>query len=301
MEKLKVFGLMTLLTLLLVGFGGAWQGTGGAAVFFVLSLAMNFGMYWFSDKIVLKQYHAHTIEPGYEGGRFDELYAMIDRLRQRARLPMPVVAISEQMQPNAFATGRNPSHAVVCVTRGMWELVQRNYMTMDELEGVMAHELAHVKDRHMLIGTIAASMAGAVMLLGSIVRWGALFGGFGGRDRRDGGGLELLALAILAPVAAMIVQMTISRRNEYVADADGAEICGKPLALAHALEKIEQVAKRNPMQVSPAASHLAIINPLAGAGQGFLSLFRTHPPTEERVARLQQIASRQDAAALAHG
>jgi heat shock protein HtpX len=300
MEKLKVFGLMALLSLLLVGLGGYIGGSGGAAIFFAMSIAMNFGMYWFSDKIVLKQYRAHVIEPGYEGGRFDALYSMIDRLRQNAGLPMPVVAVSEQMQPNAFATGRNPDHAVVCVTRGMWELVQRGYMTMDELEGVMAHELAHVKNRHMLIGTIAASMAGAVMLIGSILRWGAIFGGYGGRDRRGGSGIELLALAILAPIAAMIVQMTISRRNEFEADAGGAKISGKPLALAHALEKIEQVARRNPMQVSPSASHLAIINPLAGA-QGFTSLFRTHPPTEERVARLQQIAARQDVAALAHG
>jgi heat shock protein HtpX len=168
---------------------------------------------------------------------------------------------------------------------------------MDELEGVMAHELAHVKNHHMLVGTIAASLAGAVMLVGSMLRWGAIFGGFGGRDRRDGNGLEMLALAILAPVAAMIVQMAISRRNEFVADADGARISGKPLSLAHALEKIEGIAKNHPMEVAPSVAPLAIINPLGALG-GFASLFRTHPPTEERVARLQQLAAHEDLAAL---
>jgi heat shock protein HtpX len=297
MEKLKVFGLMALLSALLVGLGGYIGGNGGAVVFFVMSLAMNFGMYWFSDKIVLKQYGAHVIEPGYEGGRFDELYSMIDRLRTRAKLPMPVVAVSEQPQPNAFATGRNPEHAVVCVTRGMWDAVQRGYLTMDELEGVMAHELAHVKHRHMLVGTVAASMAGAVMLVGRMLQWGAIFGGFGGRDRREGGGLEMLALAILAPIAAMVVQMAISRRNEFEADAGGARISGKPMSLAHALQKIESIARNHPMPVSPSAAHLAIINPLGMMG-GFANLFRTHPPTEERVARLQQLAAREDVAAL---
>jgi heat shock protein HtpX len=222
---------------------------------------------------------------------------MVDRLRQRAGLPMPVVAVAAQQQPNAFATGRNPEHAVVCVTQGMWNAVKQGYMGMDELEGVMAHELAHVKNHHMLVGTIAASLAGAVMLVGSMLRWGAIFGGFGGRDRRDGNGLEMLALAILAPVAAMIVQMAISRRNEFVADADGARISGKPLSLAHALEKIEGIAKNHPMEVAPSVAPLAIINPLGALG-GFASLFRTHPPTEERVARLQQLAAREDLAAL---
>lgn len=295
MEKLRVFGLMTLLTVLLVGLGGYIGGNGGAMMFFVLSLAMNFGMYWFSDRIVLKQYRAHIVQPGEEGGRFDSLYAMIDRLRQNAGLPMPVVAVSEQVQPNAFATGRNPEHAVVCVTRGMWELVQRGQMTEEELEGVMAHELAHVKHRHMLVGTIAASMAGTVMLIGRILQFGAIFGG--GDDREGNNPIALLALAILAPIAAMVVQMAISRRNEFEADAGGAAISGKPLALASALRKIEMVARGHPMPVSPSAAHLAIINPLAGM-EGVTSLFRTHPQTEDRVARLQQIAGEQDVARL---
>lgn len=290
MEKVKVVGLMTLLTLLLVGLGGYIGGNSGATVFFILSLAMNFGMYWFSDKIVLKQYRAHIIQPGEEGGRFDELYRMIDRLRQNANLPMPVVAISEQAQPNAFATGRNPKHAVVCVTRGMWEMVGRGQMTVEELEAVMAHELAHVRHYHMLVGTIAASMAGAVMLIGNILKWGAFFGGMGGRDNQQGNPLAMLALAILAPIAAMVVQMAISRRNEFEADAGAARISGKPLALASALEKIESIARHHPMSINPSAAHLAIVNPLAGVG-GISGLFHTHPPTAERVARLRQIAA----------
>jgi heat shock protein HtpX len=296
MEKLKVVGLMTLLTLLLVGLGGYIGGSGGAALFFGIALVMNFGMYWFSDKIVLRQYRAHVIEPGEEGGRFDELYHMVDRLRQNADMPMPVVAISEQMQPNAFATGRNPKHAVVCVTRGMWELVGQGHMSVDELEAVMAHELAHIRHYHMLVGTIAASMAGAVMMIGNMLKWGAIFG-MGGRDNEGGNPLALIALAILAPIAAMVVQMAISRRNEFEADEGGARICGKPLALAGALQKIEQIAQRSPMRVSPSAAHLAIINPLAGLG-GMTSLFRTHPPTEERVARLQQLAGQPEVAWL---
>src|SRR5690606_15026203 len=265
MEKLKVVGLMTVLTLLLVGLGGYIGGNGGAALFFGIALVMNFGMYWFSDKIVLKQYRAHVIRPGEEGGRFDPLYQMVDRLRQNAGMPMPVVAISEQPQPNAFATGRNPKNAVVCVTRGMWDLVGRGHMTVDELEAVMAHELAHIRHYHMLVGTIAASMAGAVMMIGNMLEWGAIFG-MGGRGNQGGNPLALIALAILAPIAAMVVQMAISRRNEFEADAGAAEINGKPLALASALQKIESIAMRHPMDVNPSAAHLAIINPLAGVG-----------------------------------
>lgn len=287
MEKLKIIGLMTLLTLLLVGIGGYIGGNGGAILFFLIALAMNFGMYWFSDKIVLKQYRAHIIEPGEEGGRFDELYRMVDRLRQRADLPMPVVAVSEQAQPNAFATGRNPEHAVVCVTRGMWELVTSGQMTADELQGVMAHELAHVKNRHMLIGAIVASMAGAIMLIGRVLQFGAIFG----RGGQGNNPLALLALAILAPIAALVVKAAISRNNEFDADESGAEISGEPLALASALRKIEQIAHNHPMDVNPSAAHLAIVNPLAGVG-GITSLFRTHPPTEDRVARLREMAGR---------
>lgn len=291
MEKLKVFGLMALLSMLLVLLGGYIGGNGGALVFFVVSLAMNFGMYWFSDRIVLKQYRAHVIQRGEEGGRFDPLYDMVDRLRRNAELPMPVVAVSEQSQPNAFATGRSPEKGVVCVTRGMWDLVTRGQMSVEELEGVMAHELAHIKHRHMLLGTIAASMAGAVMLVARVMQFGAMFGGRGGG--RGGNPLAMLALAILAPLAAMVVQMAISRRNEFEADETGARICGRPMALAGALQKIERIALGHPMDVSPSAAHMAIINPLAGLG-GVTGLFRTHPPTEDRVARLRELADRPD-------
>jgi heat shock protein HtpX len=291
MEKLKVFGLMAMLSMLLVLLGGYVGGNGGALMFFVISLAMNFGMYWFSDKIVLKQYKAHIIQRGEEGGRFDPLYDMVDRLRRNAEMPMPVVAIAEQAQPNAFATGRNPEKGVVCVTRGMWDLVTRGHMSVEELEGVMAHELAHIKHRHMLVGTIAASMAGAVMLVARIMQFGAMFGG--GRGGERGNPLAMLALAILAPLAAMVVQMAISRRNEFEADETGARICGKPMALAGALQKIERIATGHPMDVSPSAAHMAIINPIAGLG-GVTGLFRTHPPTEDRVAKLRALAGRPD-------
>jgi heat shock protein HtpX len=296
MEKLKVFGLMTVLTLLLVGIGGYIGGNGGAMMFFLIALAMNFAMYWWSDKLVMRQYRAHVVQRGDEGGRFDALYEMVDRLRTNAGLPMPVVAVSDQMQPNAFATGRNPRHAVVCVTRGMWEMVQRGHMSREELEGVMAHELAHIQHRHMLVGTVAASMAGAVMMIANMLKWGAIFG-MGGRDGEDNNPLALIALAILAPVAAVVIQMAISRRNEFEADAGAARISGNPLALASALTRIEQIAERHPMRVSPSAAHMAIINPLGGVG-GVTKLFRTHPPTEERVARLRQIASQSGAVPL---
>jgi len=216
---------------------------------------------------------------------------MVDGLRQHAGLPMPVVAISEQAQPNAFATGRNAEHAVVCVTRGMWQLVQGGTISLDELEGVIGHELAHVKDRHMLIGTIAASMAGAVMLISRSLMF------FGGQRDRNVNPIAMLLLIVLAPLAAMIIRSLISQSNEYEADADGSRISGKPLALAGALEKMEQIASRHPMDVSPAAAHLAIVNPLAGVG-GVMSLFQTHPPTEERIARLRQLAAGADAGRL---
>lgn len=287
MEKVKVVGLMTVLTLMLVGIGGYVGGNGGAALFFGIALVMNFGMYWFSASIVLKQYRAHIVRPGEEGGRFDPLYAMVDRLRQNAGMPMPVVAVSESPQPNAFATGRNPKNAVVCVTRGMWELVAHGEMTVDELEAVVAHELGHIRHYHMLVGTIAASVAGAVMMIANMLKWGAIFG-LGGRDGENSNPLALIGLAILAPIAAMMVQMMISRRNEFEADADAARISGKPMALASALQKIERIAQRRPMNVSPSAAHLAIVNPLSGGGM--TKLFSTHPPTAERVAKLSEIA-----------
>ncbi len=281
MNQVKVFLLMAGLTALLVVLGGFIGGRGGMMVFFVLAAAMNFAMYWWSDKMVLRMYKAKIIE------RSDapELYDMVDRLRQRAGLPMPTVAIAPSQQPNAFATGRNHEHAVVCFTAGIMSLVGR-----DELEGVTAHELAHIKHRHMLVGTIAATMAGAIAMIGSIVRWGAIFGGFS-RDDDSGGAIGLIVMAIIAPIAAMILQLAISRQNEYVADATGARISGKPLALANALQKLDGYAHRIPMQVNPAAAQLAIVNPLSGVrGAGLFQLFNTHPSTAERVARLTALA-----------
>jgi heat shock protein HtpX len=241
---------------------------------------MNFVMYWFSDKFVLKMYRAKVIAESDA----PELYQMVDRLRQRAGLPMPTVAIAPSQQPNAFATGRNAANAVVCCTAGILQLVDR-----EELEGVIAHELAHIKHRHMLVGTIAATMAGAIAMVGSIVRWGAIFGGLS-RDDDDGSPIMLIAMAIVAPIAAMIIQFAISRQNEFQADRTAADITGKPRGLANALLKLETYAHRIPMQVNPAAAQLAIINPLSGGrGSGLMRLFSTHPATEERVARLEAL------------
>src|SRR5690606_5038152 len=255
MERIKVFMLMAGLTALLVVLGGAIGGQSGATVFFVLAAVMNFGMYWFSDRLVLRMYRAQVVGPE----QAPELYEMVDRLRRRAGLPMPTVAVAPSEQPNAFATGRNANNAVVCCTAGILRLVSK-----DELEGVIAHELAHIKHRHMLVGTLAATMAGAIAMIGNIVKWGAIFGGFG-RDDDDGGNpIALLAMAIIAPIAAMVIQFAISRQNEFQADRTAARISGKPLALAGALKRLEAYAHRIPMEVNPAAAQLAIVNPLAG-------------------------------------
>lgn len=281
METMKVFLLMAGLTALLVVLGGAVGGQQGAILFFGIAAVMNFGMYWFSDRVVLRMYRARVVE----GADAPELYDMVDRLRRNAGLPMPVVAIAASQQPNAFATGRNPEKAVVCCTAGILNTVNR-----DELEGVIAHELAHIKHRHMLLGTLAATLAGAIAMIGSIVRWGAIFGGFD-RDGDDSI-FGLIALAIVAPIAAMIIRFAISRQHEFQADRTGAEISGRPASLAGALKKLDAYARRVPMQVNPAAAQLAIVNPLSGQrGRGFLRWFSTHPSTEERVAKLEALAS----------
>ena len=279
MQMIKVFGLMTGLTAILVGFGAYFGGSNGAVFFLVIAAVMNFGAYWFSDRAVLRMYKAQVIGPSDA----PELYAMVDRLRQRAGLPMPTVAIAPSEQPNAFATGRNAANAVVCVTEGIVRVLSPR-----ELEGVIAHELAHIKHRHMLVGTVAATLAGGVAMLGSIVKWGMIFGG----GRRDEGGnpLVLLAMAIVAPIAATIVQLAVSRQNEFQADATAARITGDKEGLASALGTIEGFAQRIPMNVSPAAAHMAIINPFSGRrGPALSGLFRTHPPTEERIARLKEL------------
>jgi heat shock protein HtpX len=277
MQRLKVFMLMAGLTALLVVLGGYLGGQRGAMLFFVIAAIMNFGMFWFSDRAVLRMYRARIIAPD----EAPELYQMVDRLRQRAGLPMPTVAIAPSEQPNAFATGRSHKKAVVCVTAGILKLVDRK-----ELEGVIAHELAHVKHNHMLVSTVAATMAGAIGLLASVARWGAIFGG--GRDG-DRNPFALIVMSIVAPLAAMIVQMGISRANEFQADRTGAQIAGASEGLASALQRLDAYSRRIPMQVNPAAAQLAIVNPLAGVRGGFNRLFSTHPSTEERVARLREL------------
>ena len=279
MQRTKIFVLMAGLTALLVVLGGFIGGRGGAIFFFAFAALLNFGMYWWSDKAVLKMYKAKIIDRS----QAPELYDMVDRLRKRAELPMPTVAIAPQEQPNAFATGRNHEHAVVCCTAGILKLVDT-----DEIEGVIAHELAHIKHRHMLVSTVAATMAGAVAMIGRVVTWGAIFG-MGGRDR-GGGGLGMIVMAIVAPIAAMMIQFAVSRQNEFQADRTGAEISGNPMGLASALQKLDSYSKRIPMQVNPAGASLAIVNPLAGQKVNFSGLFSTHPSTEERVSRLREMA-----------
>jgi heat shock protein HtpX len=277
MNSVKVFVLMAGLTALLVGLGGSFGGQSGMIMAFVLAGVMNFAMYWGSSKMVLRAYGARVVT----AAEAPELYAMVDRLRQRAGLPMPTVAIAPHDQPNAFATGRNPENSVVCVTEGIMRLVSR-----DELEGVIAHELAHIKNRDMLLQTIAATMAGAIT---NIAHFGYFFGG--SSDDEGSSPIAGLAMMILAPIGAMLIQFAISRQREFKADAVGAEISGRPLALAGALTKLDMAAHRIPMHVSPAVAPLAQVNPLAAFGGGVGKLFSTHPPTEERVAALQRLAA----------
>ena len=239
----------------------------------LLAGVMNFVMYWTSSSMVLRMYGAKVVSPN----EAPELYQMVDRLRQRAGLPMPTVAIAPHQQPNAFATGRNPEHAVVCVTQGLLELIPPA-----ELEGVIAHELGHVRNRDMLLQTLSATMAGAIT---NVARLGLFAGG----SNRRSTPLAPLA-ALLAPFGAMIIQFAISRSREYKADATGAEISGKPLALASALRKLQSAAKQIPMEVSPAMAPLAMVNPLSAFRGGLTAMFSTHPPTEERIARLEAIA-----------
>jgi heat shock protein HtpX len=272
MNTLKTVLLMTALTAGLVLLGGWFGGRGGMVVALVVAGVMNFGSYFFSDRIVLRMYRAREV------GREEapELYDVVEGLARRAGLPVPRVAIIPGEQPNAFATGRDPEHAVVAATEGILRILDR-----DEIEGVMAHELAHVRHRDMLISSVAATLAGAIMVL---ARFGLFFGG-GDRDR--GGGALALLVVLLAPVAAMIVQAAISRSREFAADAGGAEISGKPRALASALRKLEAAAKQVPLKGNPATAHMFIVHPFRGGG--VLRLFSTHPPTEERVARLQEM------------
>ena len=269
-NSLRTAALMAVLIVLFALVGQQLGGSSGLVIAFVAAVAMNVGSYWFSDKIVLRMYRAQEVSQA----QAPELYGMIDRLRQQAGLPMPRVYVIPSDQPNAFATGRNPAHAAVAVTNGIVRM-----LNPEELEGVLAHELAHVKNRDILTSSVAATIAAAITLL---ARFGLFFGG--GRNR--GNLISTLLMLFLAPLAAVIIQMAISRSREFAADRDGARICGKPQALASALGRLQSAAARIPMDATPSTAHLFIVNPFAGAMSGLRTLFSTHPPTEERIERL---------------
>ncbi len=274
----KTAVLLGTLTALLVLFGGAVGGRGGMVIAFVFALVMNLASYWFSDKIVLAMYRAKPLEEA----EAPVVHRIVRGLAQRAGLPMPRLYLIPTDTPNAFATGRSPERAVVAVTEGILRL-----MDEEELEGVLAHELSHVRNRDILISTVAATLAGAVMMLANMARWAAIFGS--SRDDEEGGGnpFALIFMAILAPIAALLIQMAVSRAREFQADASGARLTRKPWGLAKALEKLHQASQVVPMQANPATAHLFIVNPLSG--RSLLSWFATHPPIEERVERLRQM------------
>jgi len=278
MNTMKTGLLMALMTVLVIAIGSAF-GRGGMFIAGAFALVGNVFSYWFSDKIVLTIYRAREVSPEEAPG----LHSIVERLAANAGLPKPKVCIMPSESPNAFATGRNPRHAVVAVTEGAMRL-----LSPDELEGVLAHELGHVQNRDMLISTIVAVMAGAIMMMATMLRWGLIFGGFGGRNSRDGNPLALLAMALLAPIAAVLIQMAVSRSREYEADAQGARIAGSPEGLANALEKLQYGSRRVRMaSAGPATAHLFIVNPLSG--KGLAGLFSSHPPTEERIRRLRSM------------
>lgn len=278
MTKLRAWLLMGVLTMLLVIIGQMIGGRSGAMLFFIIALGMNFISYFFSDRIALSMTGARELHE-HES---PELFALVRRLSQRAGIPMPRVYRIPSPQPNAFATGRNPAHSAVAVTDGLMQILNRS-----EVEGVLAHEIAHIKNRDVLVGTLAASLAGAITMIANALQWGLIFGG--SDNEEEGGGIlglvGTLLMIILAPIAAMLIQLAISRAREYGADETGARLAGTPEGLASALLKLEQAAHQVPMAVNPATSHLFIVNPLSG--QSLAALFSTHPPIRERVARLQ--------------
>ncbi len=272
---LKTALLLGLLSGLLLGIGQLLGGANGMLIGFVFAVVMNFGSYWFSDKLVLRMYRAQEVGPGHR------LFGIVERLSRQAMLPMPKVYVIPDASPNAFATGRNPEHAAVAATEGILQALNDT-----ELEGVIAHELAHVKHRDILISSVAATIAAAIMFAARTAQFAAMFGGYGGRDDRERGNnpIALLATIILAPIAAMLIQMAISRSREYAADAGGAQITGNPYGLADALRKIDAISKRVPLDANPATAHMFIIKPFTTAG--LASLFSSHPPTEDRIRAL---------------
>jgi heat shock protein HtpX len=274
---LKTVFLLGLLSGLLLVIGQLLGGSNGLLIGFFFAVAMNFGSYWFSDKIVLRMYHAKEVGPGHR------LFGMVERLSRQAMLPMPKVYVIPDSSPNAFATGRNPSHSAVAATEGIMQVLSDH-----ELEGVVAHELAHIKHRDILISSVAATIAATIMMVANMAQYAAIFGGFGGRSHDDDRGgvnpIALLLTIIVAPLAATLIQMAISRSREFSADAGGAQIAGNPYGLADALRKIEAVARRVPLDANPATAHMFIIKPFSGGG--IMSLFASHPPTEDRIRAL---------------
>ena len=277
MNTMKTVLLMSVLTVLLVFVGNLLGGQGGMMFAFLIAVAMNFGTYWFSDKIVLKMYGAQELD----SGQYGEIYRMTEDLTQRAGLPMPKLYMINGDQPNAFATGRNHQHAAVALTEGIVRLLSK-----EELRGVIAHELAHIKHRDILVASIAATFAGAISMIANMAQWAMIFGGGRSSDHEEGSHpVAGIAAMIIAPLAAMMIQMAISRSREFLADEGGAQMAGTPLSLASALKKLHRRAEEIPMEASPSTAHLFIVNPLFGGG--LMKLFSTHPPMEERVARLE--------------
>ena len=279
MNTLKTTLLLAVLTVLMIVVGGALGGQSGMMLAFVFALIMNGVSYWFSDKIVLRMYGAREISPG----QAPELYQLVRELAAQAQMPMPKLYIIPQQAPNAFATGRSLNHAAVAVTQGILQLLDEG-----ELRSVLAHELSHVRNRDMLVSTVAAVLAGAISMIANIAQWGMIFGGRSSDERGGGNLLVMLAMIIVAPIAALLIQMAISRRREYGADESGAEISRDPLSLARALRKLQRGAETIPMDANPATAHLFIVNPLTGGG--LAKLFSTHPPLEDRIRRLEQMA-----------
>lgn len=279
MNAMKTTILMTVMMVLFLLVGSALGGETGLIIAFIFSLALNFGSYWFSDKIVLTMYRAKPVDKRDA----PELYEIVEKLSEQAQIPTPKVYIMDNPTPNAFATGRNPQNAAVAVTTGIMRMLNH-----DELEGVVAHELAHVKNRDILVSTIAATLVGTITFIARMAGWAMIFGG--GRDDRDGGGISDLLLIFLAPIAAVLIQLAISRSREFGADAGGAAISGKPLALASALGKLSSANEKFPMKnADNTSAHMFIVNPLSG--KSFAKLFSTHPPAEERIKRLEEINS----------
>lgn len=273
--------LLACLTALIVVIGRYFGGQQGMIIAFIFAMLMNFGSYWFSDKIVLKMYRAKEVAPN----EAPELHSIVSTLAMKANIPKPKIYIIPSEAPNAFATGRNPNHAAVAITHGIQRILNR-----EELEGVLAHELSHVKNRDILISSIAATLAGVIMIIASLARWAAIFGGIGrgGDDDNSGGIFGFLMLAILAPLAATLIQLAISRSREYLADSTGARIAGNSSGLANALEKLSYASKRIPMEANPTTAHMFIVNPLSA--RSLMNLFSTHPPIEKRVEKLKRMS-----------